>query len=107
MTSSETRHTPAPWSRVDIDHRTLEVYATAHHYPIAKAASYWNGPGPRTDEAEANAQLISAAPELLAACVWLKPYAEVQIRNHPEAPDSTGWQSLLDAVDKAIAKATA
>lgn len=46
-------------------------------------------------------RLIAAAPELLEACLWLKPYAMVQVRNHPNGNDSPQWQAMLNAIAKA------
>lgn len=39
--------------------------------------------------------------ELVEACLWLKIYAEVQVRNHPDATDTPDWQRLLVALAKA------
>lgn len=69
----EPRHTPGPWVRADHDPYTIEregapvcVVHEAGDFPC------WDGPeGALEAECEANARLIAAAPDLLAACeLW-------------------------------------
>ena len=43
----------------------------------------------------------AAAGDLYASCKWLEVYAQVQVRNHPDAQDTAQWQKLLDAIAKA------
>lgn len=45
--------------------------------------------------------LKAAAGDLYASCKWLEVYAQVQVRQHPDAQDTPQWQKLLDAVKKA------
>jgi hypothetical protein len=103
------KHTPGPW-RVEQD--TTQIWGACDPsdnstrgmgYPIAECrttrAGNW-ATGPDCDEAEANARLIAAAPDLLALAY--------QYRNdlkYPPAPDSR--ERRLQAIDAAIAKATA
>jgi hypothetical protein len=47
-----------------------------------------------------DAAILGAAWELYQCCKWLKPYAEVQVRNHPDAQDTPNWQLLLDVIAK-------
>ena len=55
-----TKHTPGPWRTND--HNTLQII-DHHPYTIATVAATADR------EAVANARLLAAAPELLAACV--------------------------------------
>lgn len=48
-----------------------------------------------------NHPTIPAMPDLLTACQWLRTYAEVQVRRHPEAEDTPHWRDLLAAIAKA------
>lgn len=43
----------------------------------------------------------AAAGDLYASCKWLEVYAQVQVRNHPDAEDTAQWRKLLDAIAKA------
>ncbi len=73
---SETKHTPGPWAN-DPDRGSAHGAA-----PVIVAASCWRGDrrevakvlyhaGSEDPEVLANARLIAAAPDLLAACVAL------------------------------------
>lgn len=50
--------------------------------------------------------LKAAAGDLYASCKWLEVYAQVQVRNHPDAQDTAQWQKLLDAIAKAEGRDT-
>ena len=66
------RHTPGPWGRIIADGYTVrhpQIYSGTG--PVANAT--WLGDG-RVDELNANARLISAAPDLLAALEALLDY---------------------------------
>jgi hypothetical protein len=57
VTDTKTEHTPGPWEGLvidDADSRQIIITAQAHQFDL--------------DEARANARLIAAAPNLLAAC---------------------------------------
>ena len=60
-------HTPGPW-RVPNSIPT-DVVDSAHNRWIADCKVSVNGP-PK-EEQEANARLIAASPDLLAACEWI------------------------------------
>lgn len=55
------------------------------------------------EESEANAKLITAAPDLLTACMAAQEYFAAQGRNDPESfPESAALgRALLDAIAKA------
>jgi hypothetical protein len=88
MNTIETKHTPGPW--IYSGPASSEVYGYRGHYQdtpqtVAKVSGYWDG------EAEANARLIAAAPELLEALRGLLKCCEAQ----PE------WSDLTNRVDDA------
>jgi hypothetical protein len=94
---SEAKHTPGPWLIAGED--ATFVYALG---PVLKSNIFWahvQAAGPERasrEECKANARLIAAAPELLAALE--KVWSEGVI------PD--GFALLQDQVCDAIAKAT-
>ena len=66
------KHTKGPWDRIIADGYTVrhpQIYSDTG--PVANAT--WLGDG-RLDELNANARLISAAPDLLAALEALLDY---------------------------------
>ena len=89
----QTKHTPGPWHiGVRTYHAGRDVYGPKGE-PVAVADDAITA----TPEAEANARLIAAAPELLAALQAIM-----------DDPDAVDHILHLDAVaaDAAIAKAT-
>ena len=118
----DTKHTPGPWHWVNpvtdeprapgewrSSLRTVAEFGE-NKTEIREELSYTSFALPKfileadeimDDQMDANARLIAAAPELLEACLWLKEYAEVQVRSHPDASDTKKWQSLLTAITKA------
>ena len=66
---SEAKHTPGPWQASDCDFRGVyaeggaALVATCHTTSLPEGSQ-----ANRTDVTRANARLIAAAPELLAAC---------------------------------------
>lgn len=103
-----TKHTPGPWTARDETNRGA-IYSNVAYpgRPIATASSYWAGDGPRADERQANACLIAAGPEMLAALIECKD-AEMrrQAKLKPGAPAHTYSEERLKRVSFAIAKAT-
>ena len=89
------RHTPGPWGRIIADGYTVrhpQIYSDKG--PVANAT--WLGDG-RLDELNANARLISAAPDLLAA-----------LQEVIAAADGKGWEQLSPSLKNqrmAVAKA--
>lgn len=86
---TQSKHTPAPWKvktggkdneRFWIEDMTCEtvcdLYWSRGHYPRAKHIPHPN--------AQANAQLIAAAPELLEALEGLYSIAEIVIEDNAE-----------------------
>lgn len=67
-----TKHTPGPWRTNAYDHREIEALAgpEGERYVIGPIAVVYDIDSIRSGQAvgEANARLIVAAPDLLAAC---------------------------------------
>ena len=88
------QHTPGPWAAVE-GHRNIHILSPGRRgkqlvAPVEKVVGYDADPTP---EAWANARLIAAAPELLAACAMVL--------------DDPGLTSAAnDVIRAAVAKAT-
>lgn len=61
----KTQHTPAPWTVGEYDENELAVVTTEHTVALLDQAYFCKRLSP--SECIANAQLIAAAPEMLAA----------------------------------------
>jgi hypothetical protein len=79
------KHTPGPWS---VQKRSFIISVAAKHGAFCSL-------GVPTDEREATAHLIAAAPDLLAACEEALVFAE----NNPVPP------IVKSRLERAIAKA--
>ena len=89
------KHTPAPW-RVDTQVGVMgaEIHAGSGRYPV-RIASTCSGP----DE-DANARLIAAAPELLAA---LQLFLKVGYGNSTDfAVQAEAYKAARAAIAKAV-----
>jgi hypothetical protein len=97
MAKNETKHTPGPWTVRDNKNGTLGIDAKEPDGTYCQPARV-NGDaddpvyGPTT---RANARLIAAAPDLLAAC---KEWAEIW---QPGMKHTKHWMRLVDAINKA------
>lgn len=49
---------------------------------------------------EYDARLIAAAPDMHAALLWLKPYADLQVTKYPDSEDAPGWRMVLAAIER-------
>ena len=108
-------HTPGPWvieefSAADYDGEDaatgIMAYADENGKEGAMVASVnrWSyGDDPATDESTANARLISAAPELLAACKELRD----DLVKHARYGLNDAETAMLQRAEAAIAKAEA
>lgn len=114
--SAETKHTPGPWSvphfaRPDVDCECGYVLTEEHFGAVctvhASGEGDWRktGDNPKFDQACANARLIAAAPELLAALETAYAICG-DIRNQWPNRDSEFGQGSLNAMLDAICKAT-
>ncbi|MCO7217819.1 hypothetical protein [Halomonas sp. OfavH-34-E] len=104
---SETKFTPGPWFAYD-DHPQHACYhiATADYWHDDLATIY----SPGDPEADANASLIAAAPELYEALaafervvdLWLPADSEVDAEHYGEAEALAGLRrTMADALAKA------
>jgi len=101
------KHTPGPW---ELDEEGDTIRADGEFVTRISKSRYHDD---RDDpEAQANARLIAAAPELLealnnAAQVFSNLYSAAKIsRNDQGADDPNDWKFHLDYTLAAIAKAT-
>ena len=69
MKTEKSKHTPGPWSVNDINPSDIYGYerGTKRGRFVATAVNFGSGNCCHTEEDRANAHLIAAAPELLAA----------------------------------------
>jgi hypothetical protein len=91
-----TTHTPGPWACTYTSNHAHDYRLTRHNgqpLPINAEAN-------DRSEQRANARLIAAAPDLIAALVTLLPHAARAIQG------TTEGQPLLEAARAAINKAT-
>lgn len=95
-----TQHTPGPW--------TVPIKRVSHNQGFAIMAGGVRVADTIEDhsavDAEANAHLISAAPDLLAACRAVVEWAEESGRMESNAKDEQLWQQILAAIAKAEPK---
>ena len=96
------KHTPGPWSAVrwhdkDTDQGGWNIAASGHLLPMSDMDS---GDG---DSSDANARLISAAPDLLEALERLLPYARYAFMQSDE--EEHLLEAAIERSTYAIAKA--
>lgn len=103
MNSIEAKHTPGPWFTADAGGAVAILRADGHPVATTMSTYYWQ----RMDEAlkstwrgPADARLIAAAPELLAALKNVR----ARFQHLRLGPDE---ETVLDRADAAIAKAGA
>ena len=84
----ETKHTPGPW-------RVFKGASTEGECGDLTGISFevWYKRSNQREEAEANAKLISAAPDLLEACMNLE--------NDDNSIPKHAWDMLQEAIKKA------
>lgn len=103
----ETKHTPGPWHvepEEASEHRGLAI--CAEDAVVATITPDENGPFPLDDTDRANAQLIAAAPDLLAAlkAARLMLYAWKGSRPAEHGPHPE-LDAEIDRAEKVLAKA--
>lgn len=110
----ETKHTPGPWGNIGKqDVYTFNIYADTSKGRILVAETFPNwshenkvASNKRIEEAESNAKLIAAAPELLEALKSLYEFAELYgVGSYPKASHED-WSGYLESAQNAIKKAT-
>jgi len=87
-------HTSGPWRVYEMLGNTY-ILAGREESPICVAKALWNE---FSYEKEANARLIAAAPDLLAALKDILPVFRLWV---PMATDLTQWKNALDVIDRA------
>lgn len=104
MSKTETKHTPGPW-RIIINRHPLDFTIAGSlpgdHYRLQVATVQG------LKASEANAKLIAAAPELLAALVALFENCSMIHKYWGENCNSEQAQAAMEAGRAAISKATA
>jgi len=99
---TEVKHTPGPWrfSEGDKERRAMsEVFKKNDKtFQIALVTCEWSNPHARAEDI-ANARLIAAAPELLAACEALCSSDENGRFGKPSFPEAI--QKAREAIAKA------
>lgn len=100
-------YTPGPWAyRDSVEGFRGDYCVTQGVDPTGKdeLASVWSCGAEGPDEAEANARLIAAAPDLLAACKFACSAIDNYLGKDPEGvdPDMSGaCQQLAEAIERA------
>ena len=101
---SAAKHTPGPWEPIKLNSAPLGLWAVnAPGYggrnPLVCGMEYSKGGPILHAESEANARLIAAAPDLLAALD--EAYGELLADSHRDGPRCL----LLTTIEEALAKA--
>ncbi len=98
------KHTPGPWGCASTGHE-------AHDYRLTKPNGDYlpvNAPCNDHSEQRANARLIAAAPDLLAACLDLLPFARAAVRDLSEKMVGNLYpainEAMLQRAEQAIVK---
>lgn len=100
-----TEHTPGPWTVASNgdDGARVNAFATVAWCPTSAAFGVDGSQVISADEAEANARLIAAAPELLAAC---EVFIEAERRAEVNGREGFGlYTEAMSAARAAVAKA--
>ena len=105
MNTNKAKHTPGPWKYRPDKYDDWGVVKSADGYPVVQAClGRWTSEFDthrtnKTDPAEANARLISAAPELLAALENIV----IQMNNYGSLNNLSweGWEKARAAISKA------
>src|SRR5437016_1076 len=98
-------HTPGPWFSTKLapefcSHNEMFRISSDADYPDVADVFFRN----TDEEAEANARLIAAAPELLERCKMSLADADAALASPEEVADYN-WKSIADDLRELIAKA--
>lgn len=110
---TDSKHTPGPWQAMPVaEHSTTGqtiIVLNYDGYPTAFVPGWTDNPE-TTSEAQANARLIAAAPDLLAALRLAEGRLALLLRIFPDEHDECDHPVATTGVHKsvlaAIAKAT-
>ena len=83
----ETGHTRGPWHVSKSGAGVLAVYAKRRQSPVCVFGNLSDDLAPDFPTAEANARLIAAAPELLAALRWIAEHGDTGAGGRPAYHD--------------------
>ena len=89
-------HTPGPWIIVG---RIIDAVPRSSSLPPERIAIL--DQGPTEGESEANARLIAAAPDLLAACIAALPALSAHANTGCDCPDTEAAKMLRAGIAKA------
>lgn len=96
------QHTPGPWAiKAYSDTILISHYIGMGSNEVVARAE----PARRPAIREANARLISAAPELLAACRWMQDFIEAVNEDRVTQDQRDLYTSMMKLAGDAIAKA--
>jgi hypothetical protein len=97
-------HTPGPWR---VGNAGFTVFGPKTERPAPVVVAEIPPPTPRVsrEERKANARLIAAAPEVLAALETSLKWLEAAQADEPEDFDSPELRSAVDAARRAVALA--
>lgn len=97
---SQSQHTPGPWRQGAIREAGMSVPIRSSHYAIADVHSGMDEEWPEQNpEQQANVRLITAAPDLLAACKAIDEFCPCDPDINPRF--DAAWRSMLAAIAKA------
>jgi hypothetical protein len=97
-------HTPGPWQINRGADGELQIYTLVGQSPTVIADLFGYDPD-STEEYEANARLMAAAPDLLERCRMSLQDARDALDGEWK-PTPEGWQSIIDDLEAVLAKAT-
>ena len=100
-------HTPGPWTLDRADEEQWEIHAETAHawkYIATVKANDEGSTQVSVAEAEANARLIAASPDLLAALEWALQAWDA-IGGDVQIPDSMNDEGRWEAIRAALARA--
>lgn len=105
---SDLEHTPGPWVVGDPSQGVMQKQPETGKLPRTVAITDWakdreGRKHPRAEEMRANARLIAAAPELLAAAKNLLAdiHSNDPAEPNPQAPSGDAVEGLREAIAKA------
>ena len=108
-----TKHTPGPWKQVeyddwlyiggdDIDYIQYDPVDEPYNYCVENAVCVIDHVDNLTEQRLANARLIAATPELLAALETVMPWASKAVADHyNEKQGKRALDMALAAIEKA------
>lgn len=107
MTMAEVKHTPGEWRLDTVPSGRAYGVSAVTPLGLRVPVVVWRGIAkPASDEGQANARLIAAAPDLFEAGTELQAARKAQNAD-PSAENASRVRAASDAFDAALSKATA